>query len=94
MRSVKMRRMKRNLLSALPGREDEATRCSQEAFDRYAEAFEQLMATLDRFNARQARIMSDRAAELDAWSAASRIRRRELVEKAEAWASGGSRPKS
>jgi hypothetical protein len=86
--------MKRNLLSALLGREDEATRRSQEASDRYTEAFEQLMAALDRFNARQARITSKRVAGLDAWSAASRIRRRELVEKAEAWASGGSRPKS
>lgn len=89
-----MRRMKRNLLSALFGREDEAMRRRQEALDLNTEAFEQLMAALDRFNARQARITRERAAELDAWSAASRIRRRELVEKAEAWASGGSRAKS
>ena len=81
-------------MSVLTGRDDEAVRRSQEAFDRYTEAFEQLMVALDRFNARQARITSERAAELDAWSAASRIRRRELVEKAEAWASGGSRAKS
>lgn len=94
MRSVKMRRMMRNLLSALFGREDEATRRNQEAFDRYTEAFEQLMATLDRFIARQDRIANERAVELEAWSAASRIRRRELVEKAEAWASSGSRAKS
>jgi hypothetical protein len=89
-----MRQMKRNLLSALLGREDEAMRRSEEAFDRYTEAFERLMAALDRFNTRQARSTNEGVAELDAWSAASRIRRRELVEKAEAWASGGSRMKS
>lgn len=94
MRSVKMRRMRRNLLSALLGREDEAMLRRQEALDRNTEAFEQLMAALDRFNARQARSTNERAVELDAGSAAARIRRRELVEKAEAWASGGSRAKS
>lgn len=86
--------MRRNLLSALFGRDDEAMRRRQEALDRNAKAFERLMATLDRFNARQTRITNERVAELDAGSAASRIRRRELVEKAEAWASGGSRMKS
>lgn len=89
-----MRRMKRNLLSALFGREDEAMRRRQEALDRNTEAFERLMAAFDRFNARPARITNELVAELDAGSAASRIRRRELVEKAEAWASGGSRMKS
>ena len=89
-----MRRMKRNLLSALFGREDEAMLRRQEALDRNTEAFEQLMAALDRFNARQDRIANERAVELEAWSAAARIRRRELVEKAEAWASSGSRAKS
>ena len=74
--------------------EDEAMRCSQETFDRYTEALEQLVTALDRFNTRQARSTNEGVAELDAWSAASRIRRRELVEKAEAWASGGSRLKS
>jgi hypothetical protein len=86
--------MRRKLLSVLTGREDEAMRRGQEAFDRNTEAFERLMAALDRFNTRQAQSTNDRVAELDAWSAASRIRRRELVEKAEAWASGGSRIKS
>lgn len=76
------------------GRDDEAMRRSQETFDRYTEVFERLMAVLDRFNTRQAQSTSERVAELDAGSAASRIRRRELVEKAEAWASGGSRTKS
>jgi hypothetical protein len=52
------------------------------------------MAALDRFNTRQARSTNDFVAELDAWSAASSIRRRELVEKATAWASGESRMKS
>jgi hypothetical protein len=89
-----MRRMRRNLLSALLRHEDEAMRHSQEVFDSYAEAVERLLSALDRFNTRQARITSERVAELDAWSAASRIRRRELVEKAEAWASSGSRLKS
>ena len=90
-----MRRMKRKLLSALFGREDEAMRRRQEALDLNTEAFEQLMAALDRFNARQARITSERAVELDPWSAGfEETRRRELVEKAEAWASGGSRAKS
>lgn len=89
-----MRRMKRNLLSALFGREDEAMRRRQEALDLNMEAFERLMAALDRFTARQDRIANERAVELEAWSAASKIRRRELVEKAEAWASGRSRTKS
>jgi hypothetical protein len=88
-----MRRMKRKLLSALFGREDEAMRRRQEALDLNTEAFERLMDALDRFTARQDRIANERAVELEAWSAASKIRRRELVEKAEAWASGRSRAK-
>ncbi len=81
-------------MSVLTGRDDEAVRRRQEAFNRNTETFDRLMAAFDRFNARQARITNELVAELDAGAAASRIRRRELVEKAEAWASGGSRPKS
>lgn len=86
--------MKRNLLSVLTGRDDELMRRNREALDRNTEAFERLMAAFDRFNTRQARTTNDFVAELDAWCVASRIRRRELVEKATAWASGGSRMKS
>lgn len=89
-----MRQMKRNLLSVLTGRDDESMRRNREAFDRNTEAFERLMAAFDSFEARRARFTNDYVAELDAWCAASRIRRRELVERATAWASGEGRMKS
>jgi len=85
-----MTQMRRNLLSVLARHDDESTCRDQEAFDCHAETFERLMAAFDRFEARfgpeaHARPVDDRVAELETWCAASRIRRRELLEKARAY---------
>jgi hypothetical protein len=81
-----MTQMMRNLLSVLTGRDDELMRRKREAFDRNTAAFERLMAGFDRFETRfsdqRARSTNDFVAELDAWCVASRVRRRELLEKA------------
>jgi uncharacterized protein with PIN domain len=88
MKSVRMTQMRRNLLSVLTRRDDELVRRrNRHAFDRNTEAFERLMETLDRFDTRfspvnqRARCTNDFVAELNAWCAASRVRRRELLER-------------
>ena len=93
MRSVRMAQMRRKLLSAFNKREDELMRRNREALDRNTEALERLTAAFDRLEKRleltrvRTRLGGRQADELRSDSEAereeARIRRRELVERAE-----------